>query len=528
MQKDGLGRKKPAVEYPRMEPQNGNNIVLTIDMDVQKIIEEELENGINVNNAEGGKCIVMSVKTGEILGMYSYLNRSVTEDAKDTYAGKLTFLTDLYEPGSTFKIVSAAASLEEGLENRNDIINTQGGEYQIGGINVKDSHKFTSLSFQQVVEQSSNIGMMQVASRLGPARFYKYARDFGFGISTGVDLPGEAKGTLKRPVEFSPVSLSFMAIGYEVMVTALQMANAYACIANDGSLMKPYIIKSETSPEGVVINEHHPTTIRNVISKNTARTLTDLLYGVVERGTGVEAKVDKIKIAGKTGTSQKLVNGEYSKKSYTSSFIGYFPAEDPQIVVAVIVDAPGTGEFYGGKVAAPIFRRITERIISFNGLMDYLHPVLQSSDPSIKFASGNENPQESQNPLKINLVDFEISDAVKLLKDNKIDYDIEGPKKNAIVVDQNITNEPSSSKIKKITLITGSNNIGASGKQDKEDAVVMPNLKGLSLRKCIKVLSSMGVDFKVNGTGRVTGYKPETGTILKPNQQVIINCENDK
>ncbi|MGA2668447.1 MAG: penicillin-binding transpeptidase domain-containing protein [Ignavibacteria bacterium] len=527
MQKDGLGRKKPAVEYPRMEPQNGNNIVLTIDMDVQKIIEEELENGINANSAEGGKCVVMSVKTGEILGMYSFLNRSVSEDAKDTYAGKLTFLTDLYEPGSTFKIVSAAASLEEGLENKNDIINTQGGEYQIGGIEVKDSHKFTSMSFQQVVEQSSNIGMMQVASKLGAARFYKYARDFGFGITTGVDLPGEVKGSLKRPVEFSPVSLSFMAIGYEVMVTAIQMANAYSCIANDGCLMKPYIIKKETTPDGVVIKEHLPTLIRKVISKNTARTLTDLLYGVVERGTGVEAKVSNMKVAGKTGTAQKLVNGEYSKKSYTSSFIGYFPAEDPQIVIAVIVDAPATGEFYGGKVAAPIFRRITERIISFNGLMDYLHPELQNTDSEIKIADSREGKEEPYNPLSINLVDFEVSDAVKLLKDNKIDYDIDGPKKNAVVVDQKIINEANGSKIKKITLITGSSSITASGKPEKDNPVIMPDLRGLSLRKCIKLLSSMGVDFKVNGTGRVAGYKPDAGTVLKANQQVIINCESN-
>jgi cell division protein FtsI (penicillin-binding protein 3) len=244
MQKDGLGRKRPAIEYPRKEPQDGDNVELTIDLNVQKIIEEELGRGVSVNDADGGKCIVMSVKTGEILGMYSVNN----SDAG--YRDKLSFLTDLYEPGSTFKVVSAAASLEEGIENKGDVIQTYGGEYQFDGLKVKDSHASSSMSFQQVIEQSSNIGMMQVALRLGDERFYKYARDFGFGISTGIDLPGEMKGYLKKPVEFSPVSLRYMAIGYEVLVTALQMANAYSCVANDGVLMKPYVIKKVLGPEG--------------------------------------------------------------------------------------------------------------------------------------------------------------------------------------------------------------------------------------------------------------------------------------
>jgi cell division protein FtsI/penicillin-binding protein 2 len=526
MQKDGLGRKRPAVEYPRMEPRNGDNIVLTIDMDIQKIVEEELANGINANSASGGKCVVMSVKTGEVLGMYSFVNEYVNQEAEEPYAGKLTFLTDLFEPGSTFKIVTAAASLEEGLETKDDIIHTYGGEYNIDGIKVFDSHKNLSMSFQQVIEQSSNIGMMQVASKLGSERFYKYARDFGFGISTGIDLPGEVKGMLKRPVEFSPVSLSFMTIGYEVMVTALQMANAYSCIANDGSLMRPYIIEKELTPEGTTIKEYEPTVVRKVISKSTARTLTELLYGAVQRGTGTEAKVEGIKIAGKTGTAQKLVDGEYSKKYYTSSFIGYFPAENPQIVIAVIIDAPKTGQFYGGKVAAPIFKKIADRMIALKGLLDYTHPEIQITDPSIKFVSSDGTQEESRNPLKINLIDFEVSDAVKLLRENKIDYEIEGPRKNAIVVDQKIIDDPGGNRIKKITLITGSGNITASGKHGKDNPVIMPDLKGLSLRKCIKLLSSMGIDFKVNGSGRVEGYKPAAGTTIKGNQQVVINCEN--
>lgn len=516
MQKDGLGRKRPAVEYPRKEPQDGDNVELTIDLNVQKIIEEELGQGVNVDGADGGKCIVMSVRTGEILGMYS-----ITNDAG--YRNKLSFLTDLYEPGSTFKVVSAAASLEEGIESKSDVIQTYGGEYLFDGLKVMDSHANITLSFQQVIEQSSNIGMMQVALRLGPERFYKYARDFGFGITTGVDLPGEAKGFLKRPVEFSPVSLRYMAIGYEVMVSALQMTNAYACVANDGVLMKPFVIRRVLAPDGSVIKEQKPVPVRNVISKKTARTLTELLYGVVERGTGREAHIDNIKIAGKTGTSQKLVDGKYSKQSYTASFIGYFPAEDPQIVVAVIIDAPKSGSYYGGSVAAPVFRKITGRIIALGSLIDYSSPenYQQGSSGVIHTSKWNGNNSISDDKSSLNLTNFKIGDAVRILEESNIEFEIEGPKKNALVIDQDVVRGSRIDEIKKVTLITkNSANYIKPGRQE----VKMPDVTGLSLRKCVKMVSSLGCDYKINGSGRVIGQVPEAGSVLTGGQKIIINC----
>ena len=516
MQKDGLGRKRPAVEYPRSEPVNGNNYILTLDMNIQKVIEEELAAGVLVNNADGGKCIVMSVKTGEILGMASLGNNEGIENF-----GKLSMITDLYEPGSTFKVVTAAASLEEGIENKNSIINTYGGEYMINGIKITDTHKSSSLTFQQVIELSSNIGVSQVAEKLGPERFYKYSRDFGFGITTGIDLPGEVKGILKRPVEYSPVSLRFNSIGYEVLVTALQIANSYSCIANGGALMQPYIIKKELSPDGTTIKEYQPTIIRNVVSKTTAKTLTELLVGVVEKGTGTEAKIEGVKIAGKTGTSQKLVNGEYSKMNYNSSFIGYFPAEDPQVIVAVILDAPKSDGYYGGKVAAPIFKKISERIITLTGLHEYSHPELNGG-ANISLANYNQQVEDSKTADELNLINFEIGDAVKLLKEKGIDYDIEGPKKNAYVVDQQVTDV--SEKSKKIKLVTL--NQKETGKSVKENDMIMPDTKGLSMRKCIKVLSSMGIEYKISGSGKVVSQKPDPGSILTKNQSIIINCDS--
>ncbi|MFI5144024.1 MAG: penicillin-binding transpeptidase domain-containing protein [Ignavibacteria bacterium] len=525
MQKDGLGRKRPAVDFPRKEPKDGDNIVLTLDMNIQKIVEEELERGVNANDALGGKCVVMDVKTGEVLGMYSVLNSNASETDKANNFSRLTFLTDLYEPGSTFKVVTASASLEEGIESRNDIIQTHGGEYMVDGITVKDSHKSSSMTFQQIIEQSSNVGFMQVASKLGPERFYKYSRDFGFGISTGIELPGEVKGSLKRPVDFSPVSLKFMAIGYEVLVTALQMADAYACVANDGVLMKPSILKKITNPDGSLFKENQPEKIRSVITKKTARTLTELLTGVVEKGTGMEAKIENVRVAGKTGTAQKLDDGKYSKKNYTSSFVGYFPAENPQIVIAVIVDAPAAGEIYGGKVSAPIFKQIAEKIIALNGVLDFTSPQDNENNGNVKFIDNGDkdNPKKIEN---LDLIGFEVSDAVKLLKDNNIDFEISGSRKNAVVSDMKESIDNSAGDKPKIILYTQSNSEKGKNKNIKPDEEVMPDFKGMSMRKCVRILSDMGVEFAINGSGRVITQKPDAGTNLQKIKQVVINCQS--
>jgi cell division protein FtsI/penicillin-binding protein 2 len=505
MQKDGLGRKRPSVEYPRQEPVDGNNVILTIDMNIQKIVEEELAAGVSVNNSSGGKVIVMNVKTGEILGMNSINPDGISQD-------KIAEITDLYEPGSTFKIITGAAALEEKMLSKFDVVNTYGGEY----MNIKDSHKYSSLTFQQVIEQSSNVGTIQVANRLGKERFYKYARDFGYGITTGIDLPGEVKGILKRPVEFSPVSLNYMAIGYEVLVTALQMTNAYACVANGGMMMKPYIIRKILAPDGTTLKEFKPSEIRNVISKNTARTLTELFVGVVESGTGKDARIENVKIAGKTGTSQKLIEGNYSKSKYTSSFIGYFPAENPQIVVAVIIDAPGAGEYYGGKVSAPIFRKIAERIINLTGLHEYSEPEHEASI----ILTGN-NPQQYENSSdKLNLQNFDISDAVRFLNENQIAYEIEGPKKNAVVLSHSYFKNENDDRVLKVFTAEIKDGILTQPHHNYK----MPELRGMSLRKCIKKMSSLGIEYKISGSGKVIQQTPEPGTIISRNQTAVITC----
>jgi membrane peptidoglycan carboxypeptidase len=459
----------------------------------------------------------MSVKTGEILGMASMVSFTSNDSLNvGKSVNKLSLITDLYEPGSTFKLVTAAASLEEGVENKFSIIATQSGEYVHGDVKIKDAHKHNSnLSFQQVVEQSSNVGMIQIAKKLGSPRFYKYARDFGFGIYSGIDFPGEVRGMLKRPIEFSPVSLQFMAIGYEVLVTAIQMTNAFSCIANNGVMMKPFIVKKVLSADGKIIKENFSTVVRNVVSKTTANGMTELLYGVVERGTGKDAKIENLKIAGKTGTSQRVVEGKHSKQSYTASFIGYFPADNPQIVISVIIDEPKSGDYYGGKVAAPIFKKIAEQIIAVNGLFE-------ENQPRVLFASNEndgQNLSENESPVKeLNFKNFEIEDARKILNERNINFEIDGPKNNSIVSSQQIIEEDSGVKFMLKTIQENST-------QEKNELNKIPELRGMSMRNCVKALSLLGIDYKITGSGKVVSQNISAGTVLQKNISLQVICE---
>jgi cell division protein FtsI/penicillin-binding protein 2 len=532
MQRDGRGNSRPAIEYPRKDPENGNNLVLTIDVNIQRFLEEELRNGVINFNADNARGIVMAVETGEILGMASYPSFDPNSiNPSDTIGMKNSAITDIQEPGSTFKIVTAAASLEENIESKNSIIATESGSYEINGIKIRDSHGSSSMSFQQVIEQSSNIGMSKIAKKLGRERFYKYARDFGFGINSGIELPGENRGLLKKPIDFSPVTLPYLSFGYEVLVNTLQLTNAYATIANDGMMMKPYIIKRETGKDGRIIFENYPTQLRQVVSNNTATTLTTLLVGVTERGTGKNALVEGVNIAGKTGTAQRLVNGKYSSASHNASFVGYFPAENPKIIITIILNNPKSGEYYGGRVAAPIFQKIATRIINFSGT-DY-------SSPDLIYASLNKN--ESLNPSDIpdenfytpNLINLKLGDAIDILNEKKIGFEIYENGSQVIkdfdferlIEKQNPApvTEFKSSEEKKLTIFISDKKFIDEDRQVSK----IPDVKKMSLRKAINMLVMSGFEVEIIGSGKIISQSPEPGSKDIKSKKIILYCKND-
>ena len=526
MQRDGKGNARPSLEFPRKDAENGNNVVLTIDINVQKFAEEELAAGVKEFNADGGKALVMSVKTGEILAMCSYPTYDPNSiSVQDTVGMKNAVISDIYEPGSTFKIISAAASLEENLENRNSIIQTESIS-EVEGIEIKDVHGSKSMTFQQVLEQSSNVGFGKIALRIGPERFYKYARDFGFGIYSGVELPGENKGLLKRPIDFSSFSLPYMSIGYEVLVNALQISCSYAAVANSGMMMKPYIIAKEMTTGGETVIESRPNQLRQVISQNTAKTLTELLTGVVERGTGADAKLENVAVAGKTGTSQRLVDGKYSSSSHNASFVGYFPAEDPKMLITVILDNPKSGEFYGGKVAAPVFRRIAERIVGFAG---------KGNEDFGRFVSVGMNtlPPAEQNSAKEeklmmpNLLNLKIDNAKEILRESGFEFDIHdqmGGKvsgANYIVVSQSPAPNEQLTKP-----FSGTVDIVALSVSETEGRLqIVPDVRGMSIRKGMNKILAQGFNIDIEGSGKIIEQSPAAGSKQLPGSTILIYCK---
>jgi cell division protein FtsI (penicillin-binding protein 3) len=362
--RDGLGRRRPDVDLPHVAALQGEDLMLTIDATLQNIVEQELKEGVDRAAADAGTAVLLDPRTGEILAMASYpAVVPVRGIAVDQAALRNRAVTDVLEPGSTFKIVAASAALEEGLVAEDERFNGEHGSYTVDNVTITDSHPIGEVTFSEAVAQSSNICFAKLASRFKRERFYKYVRDFGFGIPTGVDLPGEVRGDVVRPDASTPTTQMFNSFGYGIASTPLQLACAYAAIANGGVLMRPYIVKERRSTDGKSRIITHPQMVRRVVSARTAARMTALLNGVVDHGTGTEAKLATVRVAGKTGTSQQLVHGEYSKQKYSASFVGFFPSEQPRAVLLVTLDAPRNG-YYGGAVAAPVFRGAATRILT--------------------------------------------------------------------------------------------------------------------------------------------------------------------
>lgn len=529
LQKDGLGNKRPFAGYYQKFPESGGNVVLTIDLNIQEIVESELKKGLSEFNAKKGKAVVISVKTGEIIAMATCPGFDLN-DIKPTDTNYMVngVISDLYEPGSTFKLITAAASLEENLANGNTNINTENGVYKKGQYEFKDEHPAPSLTFKQVIAYSSNIGTIKLAELLGKERIYYYARDFGIGSLTGIDLSGENKGKLKMPFEFQFGTLEFMSIGYQVMVNQLQLSMAYSSIANDGVLLKPQIVKKIFSRDGKIYFESKPTQVRKVISEKTARTLNSFFTDVIEKGTATVANLGEIKVAGKTGTTQRIKDGKYRDNSHNASFIGYFPADNPVILISVFFDdISGRSNFYGGQVAAPIFKRISERIIEYIGI-ERIYSSDIFNEGYFYNTSVVQNVKDTiRNTSKVpDLKGKDLYNVVKILEEKKIKFEIVGkadfskekvPPKKYIVTGQSNSAYDDGSILIKL-------NIKEIQSSDNKERIV-PDVLNMSLRKAITTLSYEGFLVEVEGKGKVVSQYPESGSVNPKSNKVKIICK---
>jgi cell division protein FtsI (penicillin-binding protein 3) len=347
-------------------PKDGYELVLTIDEVVQYIAERELDKAYKASHAKGASIIVMDPHTGAILAMANrptFDLNNYTQADKDEVRNRS--VCDLFEPGSVFKIVTASAALEEKRVSEEDKFFCENGSYRVASHVLHDHQKHGWLTFREVIGQSSNIGTTKVAQMLGSEVIYRYMKLFGFGEKTGINLPGEIQGMVKAPRYWSKISIAAIPIGQEVGVTSLQLVNAISAIANGGQLMKPYIVRQIRDRRGESIKEFAPALIQKVITLETASRVTQILKGVIEEGTGKMAKIEGISAAGKTGTAQKLEpNGSYSHNKFVASFIGFAPVEDPVVAIAVTLDEPHP-YYFGGVVAAPVFKNVASDAIKY-------------------------------------------------------------------------------------------------------------------------------------------------------------------
>lgn len=343
-------------------PREGLDAYLTIDAGVQHIVETELLTAWEKHTPISVSAAVIRPKTGEILAMANLPNFDPNRPGDfEPEHRRNRFITDQAEPGSTFKIVAISAALNEGLVDLHDVYHCENGLWHFAGRSLKDDHEYGPLTVERVISKSSNIGTAKIAIKLGPQRLYRYMMDFGFGARTGILLPGEALGKVWETEKWRPISISRIPIGQGVATTPLQMLMAMSAIANEGVLMRPMLLAKLVDRNGNTVMKAEPQPVRQVIAPRAARDMVQALKTTVStNGTAAKAAMQFYTVAGKTGTAQKPINGIYPRGKYFSSFIGFFPADNPELCISVIFDEPKRG-YYGSETGVPVFKRIAER-----------------------------------------------------------------------------------------------------------------------------------------------------------------------
>jgi cell division protein FtsI (penicillin-binding protein 3) len=508
MQRDALGRRRTSVEYPRVDPVNGHSIVLTIDVSYQAIAEEELRKGVERADADGGIVVMLDPATGEVLAMVNYPSADPNNPTQlGPEALRNRAIMDMFEPGSVFKVVTASAALQDHLVAPGAKYYAENGLYRVpigrGKTRpITDDHPYGTLTFREAMEVSSNIVMAKISNVIGPERLYTMARNYGFGNETGIDLPAEVRGELKRPDEWSGTTLNSMAFGYEVGVTPIQIACAYAAVANHGVLMRPFVIRRVVDDRGTVLTQTRPEVIRTVLSRATADTLTSFLEGVVTRGTGVGARLAGVSVAGKTGTSRKYIDGKYETGNYTASFVGFFPADDPKVVCLVMLDHPRVGGYTGGSASAPIFHGIAEKI--------YATSARFAPKQNVRLASGEF--------VVPDVTMLTVDAARAILTGQGFDVSVEG---TGAIVTKEIPEQ--GSHIEKggdVRLVANGGKPGAL----QAGLTVVPDLRGLTMRRALNRLATNQLDGQLRGSGIVSAQSPAAGTQVRPGSRVLVRC----
>jgi cell division protein FtsI (penicillin-binding protein 3) len=397
--RDGIKKCLWLDSAPPPEPMENFGVRLTLDTFIQYLAEYELEKAVQQYHARAGEVVILDAQTSEVLAMANWPLFDPNLSGKSSAdAWRNRTITDSFEPGSTFKIFLVSAALEEGVIKERDRIFCENGKIQLTGHTIKDVHPYGWLTIPEVIKYSSNIAATKIASQLGNERFYRHIRGFGFGVRTGISLPGEVRGLVRPGKRWRPIDLAVTGFGQSIGVTSLQLTSAVACLANGGELNQPTIVKQIVDGKGQQYELLHTKPSRRVIQKKTAQQVCDMMTGVTqEGGTGVKAVPEGYTAAGKTGTAQVLdpKTKRYSTSKWTSVFTGFIPADRPRLVMTVVIHDP-RGASYGGVVAAPVFRNISAKALPYLGILPA--PGSPSLPPGVRMAGAGHNKTAKATP----------------------------------------------------------------------------------------------------------------------------------
>ena len=401
--RDALGRPF-SINRPVLSGKKAHDLILTIDKDIQYKAQQVLEKAVRKTKAESGHCLVLDPVTGEILAMAVVPEFNPNSFKRFTPAQwRNRIITDCFEPGSTLKAFLLAASLDEYAVTPNTSFDCENGKYRIGKHIIRDTHEYGVLSVTDIIVHSSNIGAIKIGKTLGYKTFYEYLKNFGFASKTGIALLGERKGFIREPKYARPIDQANLFFGQGMTTTSLQMAVAMAAIANGGKLMRPYVVKAILNKSGGTVNETRPKVVRNVLSFQTARRVAGILEEVVsEVGTGPKAAISGFRVAGKTGTSQKVdpKSKRYSRTHYVATFAGFVPANQPRLVILVVIDEP-KGIPYGGEVAAPVFREVGLWALNHLQVNPQIRLVEKGTSATEKVSDSSGTASDEQMSLKV-------------------------------------------------------------------------------------------------------------------------------
>ncbi|RKD34755.1 stage V sporulation protein D [Thermohalobacter berrensis] len=530
---DAVGRQLPYENEKFYEPENGLNLVLTIDETIQHFAEKAALEALVKNKAKKVSIIVMEPKTGDILAMASkpdydpnnpreplneklkeeWAKLPVNEQIKKWYDMWRNFpINDSYEPGSTFKIITAAAGLEEGVVTPTSQFYCDGFITSVEGARLKCWRYYNphgSETFVEGVQNSCNEVFVAVGQRLGKENMLKYIKGFGFGEKTGIDLTGEQSGIIPRSADsMREVNLATISYGQGIAVTPIQLITAISAVANGGKLMEPRIVKELIDQDGNIIEKFKPEVRRKVISEETSKTLLKILETVVSTGTGKKAYVPGYRVGGKTGTAQKVINGRYADGKYIASFVAIAPVNDPKIAVLAVIDEPSNGEYYGGRIAAPVAGQVVKETLSY-------------LDVEPQFTEEEKEKFNEKNVVVPDVRNKTLREAGRILLRLGLDYNTEtlNVEKDSVVIDQFPL---PGTKVNKDSLVE----LYVKTKRKESNEIVVPNLTGKSRQEVIKILNKLNLRFNFKGEGKAVSQTPKPGT--KVDFNALVKVEFDR